>query len=58
MLCLLIVVAPKKFFMVPFQRDGNFAGRDSIMSELDRRYDAAAFQRPLSIALVGNKGIG
>ncbi|RDH30904.1 ankyrin [Aspergillus welwitschiae] len=50
--------APRKTFMIPFQRNGNFAGRDSIMSELDRRYDTAAFERYLGIALVGNKGIG
>lgn len=44
--------------MVPFQRNGNFAGSDSIMSELARRYDTAAFEHYLGIALVGNKGIG
>lgn len=58
MLCLLIAAAPRKFFMVPFLRNGNFAGRGSIMSELDRRYNAAAFERHLSLALVGKKGIG
>ena len=55
---LLIAVAPRKLFLVPFQRDGNFTGRDSIMSELGRRYDAAAFERFLSIALVGDKDTG
>ncbi|GAA88079.1 hypothetical protein AKAW_06193 [Aspergillus luchuensis IFO 4308] len=50
--------APGKLFLVPFQRDGNFTGRDSIMSELGRRYDAAAFERFLSIALVGDKDTG
>ncbi|OJJ65880.1 hypothetical protein ASPBRDRAFT_139251 [Aspergillus brasiliensis CBS 101740] len=50
--------APRKFFIVPFLRNGNFAGRGSIMSELDRRYNAAAFERHLSLALVGKKGIG
>lgn len=55
---LLMIVALRKLFLVPFQRDGNFTGRDSIMSELGRRYDAAAFERFLSIALVGDKDTG
>lgn len=51
-------VASRAFFTVPFQRDDKFVGRESVMAEVDRRYQKAASQNHLRIALVGMGGVG
>ncbi|OJJ42627.1 hypothetical protein ASPZODRAFT_105081 [Penicilliopsis zonata CBS 506.65] len=52
------VARKKTFFTIPYQRDENFVGRESIMTDLDDKMQSMTAARHIRVALVGIGGIG
>ncbi|KAF7593102.1 hypothetical protein BBP40_012047 [Aspergillus hancockii] len=48
----------KRFFTVPFQGADKFVGRESIVANLDDKFQSTALHNHLRVALVGIGGIG
>ena len=52
------LVVPKPSITVPFQRDRMFIGRETVMAEINRKYEQATLQNHTRLALVGLGGVG
>ena len=48
----------RPIFMIPFQRENNFIGRQHILEKLQMRYEQSASKDHLRLALVGLGGVG
>jgi hypothetical protein len=53
----LILAVSKSPFVIPFPRDSMFVGREDIMANISKIYEAAS-QSHIRLALVGLGGVG